>query len=290
MDTHKPIIREMLMSFLREDLGMGDITTWAVVPADVSVDSQIIVKEEAVIAGLHEASLIFEMAGAKFKARVEEGVEVPAGTIIAEVKGSGRAVLSAERTALNMLMRMTGIATLTRRLINMVREAGLEVRIAATRKTAPGLRFFDKRAVVIGGGDPHRFRLDDAVLIKDNHVRIAGSIKEAIRRARSAVSFAKSIEVEARTVEEALEAAESGVDIIMLDNMSPEEAGRAIRMLEEVGLRDKVMIEISGGVTEDNLLEYARLRPEIISLGFLTHSVRAVDMSLEVVGIHAGSS
>jgi nicotinate-nucleotide pyrophosphorylase (carboxylating) len=286
----EPIIRERLMSFLREDLGMGDITTWAVVPAYVHIDARIIVKEKAVIAGLYEASLLFETVGAKFQARVEEGEEVPAGTVIAGVKGSGRAILSAERTALNILMRMSGIATLTRRLVKKIREAGLNVRIAATRKTAPGLRFFDKRAVVIGGGDPHRFRLDDAFLIKDNHIRIAGGIGEAVRRTRSAASFSKKIEVEARTEEEALVAAESGADIIMLDNMSLEEARRTLRKLEDAGLREKVTIEISGGITEANLLEYARLRPDVISLGFLTHSVRAVDMSLEVAEILDGSS
>lgn len=290
MKIPEPIIRERLMSFLREDLGMGDITTWAVVPAYVHIDARIIVKEKAVIAGLYEASLLFETVGAKFQARVEEGEEVPAGTVIAGVKGSGRAILSAERTALNILMRMSGIATLTRRLVKKIREAGLNVRIAATRKTAPGLRFFDKRAVVIGGGDPHRFRLDDAFLIKDNHIRIAGGIGEAVRRTRSAASFSKKIEVEARTEEEALVAAESGADIIMLDNMSLEEARRTLRKLEDAGLREKVTIEISGGITEANLLEYARLRPDVISLGFLTHSVRAVDMSLEVAEILDGSS
>jgi len=156
---------------------------------------------------------------------------------------------------------MSGIATLTRRFVKMIREAGLNVKVAATRKTAPGLRFFDKKAVLIGGGDPHRFRLDDAFLIKDNHIRIAGDVKEAIRRARLAASFSKKIEVEVQTIEEALEAAKSGADIIMLDNMTVEEAEQTITALEAEGFRDKVAIEISGGITETNLLEYARLKP-----------------------------
>jgi len=273
------------MDFLREDIGMGDITTEAIVPAETEVRAQIIAKEPAVIAGLFESSLLFDAIGVRFQARVEDGDEVEAGTILAEIKGKGQAILSVERTVLNILMRMSGIATMTRRLVKMICEAGLNVRIAATRKTAPGLRFFDKKAVLIGGGDPHRFRLDDAFLIKDNHIRIAGGIKEAIRRARSVASFSKKIEIEVQTEEEALEAAEAGVDIIMLDNMTLEEAERAIKILEAADLREKVEIEISGGITESNLLDYARLNPDIISLGFLTHSVRAADISLEVIEI-----
>jgi len=281
----KPILYEKLMSFLREDVGMGDITTEAIVPAETMIRAQIIVKEPAVIAGLYESSLLFEMIGVSFKSRVEDGAEVSAGTILAEIEGRGRAVLSAERTVLNILMRMSGIATATRRLVKMIQEAGLDVKIAATRKTAPGLRFFDKKAVLIGGGDPHRFRLDDAFLIKDNHIRIARSIEEAIRRARLAASFSKKIEIEVQTGEEALKAAKSGVDIIMLDNMTLEEAEQTIRTLEAAGLRDKVVIEISGGITEKNLLDYARLKPDVISLGSLTHSVKAIDISLEVIEI-----
>jgi len=278
----RSILRERLMDFLREDTGMGDLTTEAVVPAEVRVEAHIVVNEPAVIAGLYETSILFEIVEAEFKAEVEDGAEVSAGTIIAEINGSGRAILSAERTALNILMRMSGIATITRKLVSMIRGEGLNVRVAATRKTAPGLRYFDKRAVAIGGGDPHRFRLDDAILIKDNHVRIAGGVGEAIRRARSAISFSKKLEVEAKTVYEALEAAKAGADIIMLDNMSVGEVEEAIRSLRDKGLRDRVLIEVSGGIDENNILEYARLKPDVISLGFLTHSVRAVDMSLEV--------
>jgi len=277
-----PILHEKLMSFLKEDIGMGDITTEAIVPAETEVQAQIIAKEPAVIAGLLEASLLFQMLDVRFQARVEDGAEVAAGAILAEVKGRGRAILSAERTVLNILMRMSGIATVTRRLVKMIRESGLNVRVAATRKTAPGLRYFDKKAVLIGGGDPHRFRLDDAFLIKDNHVKIAGGIEKAIRKARSSASFSKKIEVEVQTKEEALEAARSGADIIMLDNMTLEEAEETLKALEDAGLRSKVTIEISGGITEKNLLDYAELKPDVISLGSLTHSVKAVDISLEI--------
>jgi len=281
----KAILRERLMEFLREDLGMGDVTTEAVVPVEVMVSAHIIAKEPMVVAGLYETSVIFEAIGVDFKAKVRDGEKVDAGTVLAEVYGRARDILSAERTVLNILMRMSGIATQTRRLVETVRRAGFNVRIAATRKTAPGLRLLDKRAVVIGGGDPHRFRLDDAVLIKDNHVRVAGGVREAIRRARSAASFSKKIEVEVQSLEEALESAECGVDILMLDNMSVEEAKRTIKALEDRGLREKVIIEVSGRIDEKNILEYAKLGPDVISVGALTHSVRAADISLEVVKI-----
>ena len=281
----KAILRERLMEFLREDLGMGDVTTEAVVPAEAMVSAHIIAKEAMVVAGLYEASVIFEAIGVDFKAKVRDGEKVDAGTVLAEVYGRARDILSAERTVLNILMRMSGIATQTRRLVETVRRAGFNVRIAATRKTAPGLRLLDKRAVVIGGGDPHRFRLDDAVLIKDNHVRVAEGVREAVQRARSAASFSKKIEVEVQSLEEALEAAECGVDILMLDNMSVEEAKRTIKALEDRGLREKVIIEVSGRIDEKNILEYAELGPDVISVGALTHSVRAADISLEVVKI-----
>jgi len=281
----KAILRERLMEFLREDLGMGDVTTEAVVPAEVMVSAHMIAKEPMVVAGLYEVSVIFEAIGVNFKAKARDGEKVDAGTVLAEVYGRARDILSAERTVLNILMRMSGIATQTRRLVETVRKAGFNVRIAATRKTAPGLRLLDKRAVAIGGGDPHRFRLDDAVLIKDNHVRVAGGVREAVQRARSATSFSKKIEVEVQSLEEALEAAECGVDILMLDNMSVEEAKRTIEALEDRGLRGKVVIEVSGRIDEKNILEYAELGPDVISVGSLTHSVRAADISLEIVKI-----
>jgi len=281
----KAILRERLMEFLREDLGMGDVTTEAVVPAEVVVFAYIIAKESIVVAGLYEASVIFEAIGVDFRAKVKDGEKVDAGTVLAEVYGRAQDILSAERTVLNILMRMSGIATQTRRLVETVRKAGFNVRIAATRKTAPGLRLLDKKAVALGGGDPHRFRLDDAVLIKDNHIRVAGGVREAVQRARSAASFSKKIEVEVQSSEEALEAAECGVDILMLDNMSVEEAKRTIEALEDRGLREKVVIEVSGRIDEKNILEYAELGPDVISVGALTHSVRAADISLEVVEV-----
>ncbi len=276
-------LKEQLMNFLSEDVGFGDITTDAVVPAASKVRAHIIVKEPTVVAGISEAKTFFEMIGASFTAKVEDGDEVTPETVIAEVEGEGRTVLMAERTILNILMRMSGIATTTRKLVEKISDAGLSVRIAATRKTAPGLRYFDKKAVLIGGGDPHRLRLDDAYLIKDNHLKIAGGVKEALEKVRSVASFYKKVEVEAKTVKQAIEAAKSGADIVMLDNMTLKEASATMKALAGLNLGGRVLIEISGGVTQEKLLEYAKLKPDVISLGLLTHSVRAIDVSLEVV-------
>lgn len=285
MSLPEQLLKEKIRGFLEEDIGLGDITTELIVPLGVRVRAQIIVKEEAVVAGLQELKVLFNMVNAKISFFVHEGEKVPPNTVIAEIEGEGREILAVERTALNILSRMCGVATATRRLINKIKDAGLNVRVAATRKTAPGLRYFDKRAIIVGGGDPHRFRLDDQILIKDNHVAIAGSIEEALRRVHSAASFSKKIEVEAKTPEQAIKAAELGADIIMLDNMTVEEARKAIKALEEMKLRSSILIEISGRINEENIIRYAELKPDIISVGELTHSVRSVDVSLEVIEV-----
>lgn len=279
------LLEEKLRDFLEEDIGLGDITTNLVVPPGTNVCAQIIVKEAAIIAGIDEVKEIFDIVGVKFMPKVSEGDRVQPNTVIALVEGDGRAVLYVERTVLNLLSRMCGVATETRRLLEKVREAGLNVRIAATRKTIPGMRYFDKKAVMIGGGDTHRFRLDDQILIKDNHIAIAGSLEEAIRRVRSSVSFSKKIEVEAKSVSEAITAAKLGVDIIMLDNMSVDDVKKVIEAIKGLGLRDKVLIEVSGRINESNILEYARLNPDIISIGAITHSARAIDISLDIIEV-----
>jgi len=283
LELPKAILREKLLDFLKEDVGMGDVTSEAVIPPGLEAEAQVIAKESCIVAGLSEAKVLFETLNIKVIKSVKDGDEVNPGAIIAEIKGEGRAILTAERTALNILTRMSGIATTTRRFLKKAREHKRDLHIAATRKTAPGLMYFDKRAVEIGGGDTHRFRLDDAVLIKDNHIAMAGGIEPAIRRARSAASFAKKIEVEVKNQEEALNVAQLGVDVIMLDNMTLDEVKESIENLKRCGLRDKVLIEVSGGVTEENIAQYAEAEPDIISLGVLTHSVKAVDMSLEIV-------
>lgn len=284
------LLRERLIRFLEEDIGFGDVTTELIIPDGVEVTAQIVAKEPMVAAGVLEVTVLFEIVGVKVIRSADDGSEVSPGEVVIEVRGPARAILTVERTALNILMRMSGIATATRRLVNKIREAGLGTRIAATRKTAPGLRYFDKRAVITGGGDPHRSSLDEAILIKDNHIAILGDVEKAVRKARSAASFTKKVEVEVRTPKEAVEAAKLGADIIMLDNMAPSEVESAMKLLRAEGLRDKVLIEVSGGITEENILEYARLKPDVISLGFLTHSARAIDLSLEIKTVEADAS
>lgn len=271
------------MSFLEEDVGFGDLTSELVIPRGLRAKGLIVAKRDGVVAGVREAEAIFEQLGVKVEVKRDDGETVRQGDVIMKVDGEARNILMAERTVLNILMRMSGIATETRRVLEKIREAGLNVRVAATRKTAPGLRALDKRAVTIGGGDTHRLRLDDAVLVKDNHIALVGSISEAVRRAREKLSFTKKIEVEVETVEEALEAARSGADIVMLDNMQPDTIRLVVRSLKEQGLYEKVLLEASGGITADNILEYASAGVHIISLGYLTHSCRALDMSLEIL-------
>jgi nicotinate-nucleotide pyrophosphorylase (carboxylating) len=274
------------MEFLEEDIGLGDITTNAVVEDEERIEAQIIFKEPAVVAGQSEVKSFLRTLGVNVSVLVEDGIEVGKGTVVTKLEGDARTILSVERTILNLQARMAGIATKTMHIINKIKKIAPSVKIAATRKTAPGLRYFDKISVAIGGGDTHRYGLDDAILIKDNHVIIAGGIDEAIHRVRSKASFTKKIEVEVRNAKEAMKAAKAKVDIIMLDNMSLKEIGRTIQLLEKYGLRNNVLIELSGQITEENVGQYARFNPDVISMGLLTHSIKAIDISLEIVKVN----
>jgi len=279
------ILKDRLRRFLEEDVGQGDLTTMLTVPPGVVAEAEVIVKEAGVVAGLEEALTLLESSGLRATALTTDGAEVKGKTAVIRVSGPARTLLSLERTLLNLLARMSGIATATRRLVERARSSGYETRIACTRKVAPGLLYFDKRAVMLGGGDTHRLHLDDMVLIKDNHLAVIGDVKRALKRVRDAVSFSKKVEVEVSTVGGALEAAEAGADIIMLDNFSPEQVREALEALERKGLRRKVLVEASGGITEQNILEFAATGADILSLGELTDSVKALDVSLDVVRV-----
>lgn len=278
------VLEEKLKKILAEDVGQGDVTSAAVVPKNLVVDSVIIAKEEGIIAGIEEAMILAKSLGLNAKPEAADGDVIKNGDLILKISGNARAILSAERTMLNLLSRMSGIATTTRSLSEMLQKANLNVKVAATRKTAPGLQYFDKKAVLIGGGDPHRLRLDDMILIKDNHIAIAGSVEKAIKKAKTA-SFSKKIEVEVSSISDALKAAKAGVDIVMLDNFPPQKVKDAVRSLKKAGFFGKVLLEVSGGITEQNLLEYASAQVDLISMGSLTHSVKALDMSLEIVNV-----
>ncbi len=279
------ILREKLRKMLEEDVGFGDITTEIIVPENLKVKAQIIAKESGVIAGIEDISVLFKELNINIESAISDGSKVNAGTVIMEIEGPAKSILTCERTILNLLMRMSGIATLTHQMIREAKKVNPKVIVAGTRKTAPGLRYFDKKAIKIGGGDTHRLRLDDCILIKDNHVVIAGGVKEAIKRAKEAVSFTKKIEVEVQSMEDALAAAKEGADIIMLDNMKPEEIKKVIKKLKEEGLREKVLIEASGRINLENIKEYASTGVDIVSLGYITHSVKSLDISLEIIEI-----
>lgn len=274
-----------LEAFLEEDLGFGDLTSEVLLPSGLQARAWIRAKERALIAGVEEATLLFELRGVKVTEWMPDGSEAKPGDTVMALEGSARMILGVERTALNLLARMSGVATATRRMVVKLKTAGFSTRVAATRKTAPGLRYFDKRATSIGGGDPHRLRLDDAALIKDNHLALLGSVTEAVSLAREGVSFTKKVEVEVKTPAEAVEAARAHADIVMLDNMTPGQAAEALQRLREEGLREAVMVEASGGVNEENLLDYARLGVDVISVGALTYSSKAVDLSLDIEAI-----
>ena len=273
---------------LAEDLGFGDLTSRLVVPEDAWAVAEIVANEEGMLAGVEEAAYAFELLGCRVLEAKPDGSRVRPGEVVLRVEGPARALLAAERTALNFIMRMSGIATATAKMVELARKANPRVRIAATRKTAPCLRYFDKKAVELGGGDTHRLRLDDCVLIKDNHIAIVGSVAEAVRRAREAISFTKKVEVEVSSPEEALEAARAGADIIMLDNFTIEQVREAIKRLEEAGLRDRVIVEASGHMRPENVAEYAAAGVDVISSGYLTHSARALDFSMNMVRARRG--
>jgi len=285
MSLPKKILEEKLRRFVEEDVGHGDVTTFYTVPLGIVVKAEIIAKEKGVIAGLEEATTLLESFGLQAKALVEDGSRIREKTKILQIEGDATTLLSIERTLLNLLSRMSGIATVTNRLTEKIRNAGYETRVACTRKTAPGLSYFDKKAVIIGGGDAHRWGLDDMVLIKDNHTVISGSVKEALEKVREKGSFSKKIEVEVTNVNDALEAARMGVDIVMLDNFTPKQVLDAVNMLKKKRLRNKILVEASGGITEQNILEYAEAGVDIVSLGEITQSAKALDLSLEIVDV-----
>ena len=261
---------------MEEDVGYGDITTESVLSGEAEALGEVVVKQKGVLAGIAEAKALLEYFSLSAEALKRDGDEVSPGEVVLRVEGSAASMLMLERVVLNLLMRMSGIATATRRLAEVAQRYG--VRIAGTRKTTPGFRYFEKRAIAIGGGDTHRFRLDDAVLIKDNHLALT-ELKEAVRRAMEA-GFTKKVEVEVANVEQALEALEAGADIVMLDNFSVEEAARAIPLIRE--RHPDAVIELSGGITPENIESYARLRPDVISTGYITTRAAWLDMSLAV--------
>ncbi|OLE71458.1 carboxylating nicotinate-nucleotide diphosphorylase [Candidatus Bathyarchaeota archaeon] len=277
------MVENAIRSFLAEDLGYGDITTNVLVDSERKGEGRVVCRENAVIAGIEEAVILLELVGCQGTAKTRDGGRVKAGTMILSARGPARALLGVERTLLNLLSHMSGVATSTADLVSIAnKESRDKIRIACTRKTLPGLRYFEKRAVELGGGDTHRLRLDDAVLIKDNHLELAGSVGACVRKAKERVSFTRKVEVEVTNPDQAVEAAEAGADIVLLDNMTPKEVASSVSLLMSRGLRDRVLVETSGGIRRENLASYARTGVDVISVGAITHSAPAVDVSLEI--------
>ena len=267
---------------LEEDEGFSDITSNALIDKDYNVSGQIISKDTGIAAGMDIVYDLFDNKGVEVTKLVEDGSLINKGDVLFELLGNARDILLLERTALNISMRMSGVATSTYNIIKKVQDINPNIRIAGTRKTSPAFAKFDKEAISIGGGDTHRFALDDMVLIKDNHIATVGSVEEALKRAIENTSFTKKIEIEVENIDDAVLVAQMGADIVMLDNFNPDEISECLNKLEELGLRDNVLIEVSGGITKDNILDYAGLNIDIISLGALTHSTRSLDFSLRI--------
>jgi nicotinate-nucleotide pyrophosphorylase (carboxylating) len=272
-------IDAVLLNALREDSGNGDVTTLPLIPSDHVSEAVIIAKQGLVVAGMPFAERVFHLVddSIKLKTLKREGVWTKAGSVIARVRGKSRSLLIAERTALNLFQRMSGIATLTREYVNEVK--GLKVKIADTRKTAPGLRFFDKYAVRTGGGENHRFGLYDGVLIKDNHIAAVGGLGRAVKLARANVHHLLKVEVEAGNMTEVKEALKAGADVIMLDNMPAEKMKKAVQMIRSHA--PYVIIEASGNIDRGNVRKVAGTGVDLISVGALTHSAPAADVSLQ---------
>jgi len=274
------VLIDYLLHFIEDDAPFGDVTSAAVIP-DITCNAVIRAEQPGVIAGIKEVSLLFSHFGVSVKALVQDGDTVGRGDSLLLLNGGAKEILLIERTSLNIIGRMSGIATETRRIADIVSVINPSCRVAATRKTCPGFQVLDKKAVKIGGGDPHRMNLSDGILIKDNHLVLV-PLLTAIHNGKKASAYTK-IEVEVETSDDALLASKAGADIIMLDNMSPEKISQTIDILKHEGLRDHVIIEISGGINERKLPEYAALDVDVISLGALTHSVKNFSVNLEIL-------
>jgi nicotinate-nucleotide pyrophosphorylase (carboxylating) len=280
-DSASPEAEPIVRAALLEDIGRGgDLTTEAIVEPQRTARARIAAREGGIVAGAGIASLAFRLLDERMQiaTRVADGERVEAGQTVADIEGNARAILTAERTALNLLGHLSGIATATRTFVELV--AGTGARIADTRKTTPGLRALEKYAVRCGGGANHRFGLDDGVLIKDNHLALAGSIHAAVSAARARAGHMVKIEIEVDTLEQLREALSEPIDAVLLDNMSVPQLTEAVRMVAR-----RVLTEASGGVSAENVGEIARTGVDLISVGWLTHSAPALDFGLDMSSV-----
>lgn len=285
MDLNMMDLKKIIETSLAEDVGTGDITTNSTVPTDYKTKAIIFAKEPGIVAGIPVAEAVFRYLAPEisFTPRVEDGAQLAAGDVIAEVAGNARAILTGERLALNFLQRMSGIASRTASLVEKIKL--YPARVVDTRKTTPGLRMLEKYAVKVGGGFNHRYGLYDAVLIKDNHIKVAGGITQAILAARHNVAHTIKIEVEVESLEGVTEALEARADIIMLDNMDHATMKEAVKMID-----GRALVEASGGINEETIVSVAKTGVDLISVGALTHSIKSLDISLDIGEIKARSN
>ena len=270
-------IKKELLRFVSEDIQSGDVTS--VLLPKKKIKAKIISRQEGVLAGVKFAGDIFRLKGCSVKIIKKDGAKLKSNQIILQISGNAGTVLSCERTALNLLSRMSGIATQTNFLVSKIRKINRKIKLYSTRKTAPGLRFFDKEAVAIGGGHKHRMSLNDMVMIKDNHLLVTNSMEGIIKNARKRH---KHVEVEVENKRDAILATSSGATIVMLDNFSPVQIKKTITELQKKKLRNKIKLEASGGINSKNISAYAKTGVDIISVGSITNSVKGLDLSLEV--------
>ena len=266
--------KKQLLQFLAEDIGKGDITSALLTKKKISV--KIISREKGIIAGSKYAKEIFNLKGCEAKILIKDGSKIKPNQTIMKITGNASKILTCERTALNIITRMSGIATQTNQLVKKI---PIKTKLYATRKTAPGLRYFDKEAVEIGGGKKHRLRLDEMVMIKDNHIAVEKSLLSLIKKTKKKY---KKFEVEVENTQDAVLAAQEGATIIMLDNFSPIQIIKTIKILKNKKLRKNDLLEASGGINSKNISKYGKTGVDIISIGSITNSVKGIDVSLEI--------
>ncbi len=281
MSFNRLIIERKIREFIEEDCTFIDVSS-DFIPDNSTVSAKIISKSNGFISGLEELAILFEILKVDINFKKKDGENIEKGDIILELRGNTKNILIGERVGLNLVTHMSAITTTTREYVNLVKSSGKKVKIAATRKTIPGLRIFEKKAVLMGGGETHRFSLDDMILLKDTHLKYYnGDVKKLLVEVKAKASFSKKIEIEIENVDDVLIAAKNGADIIMLDNMSPDQVEDAITILRNHKLRDNVIIEVSGGINKETIVDYIIADPDIISIGNLTQFPSTqVDLSL----------
>ncbi|MFX1409344.1 MAG: carboxylating nicotinate-nucleotide diphosphorylase [Promethearchaeota archaeon] len=270
MSYNKIIIEQKIKEFLREDCSYLDVSS-KFISEEAQGSAKIIVKSEGYVSGLEELKILYDLSNVSTNFLKKDGDGVNKGDVIVELKGKTKDILFGERVGLNLITHMSSITTTVKCFVKLIKNSGKNVKIACTRKTIPGMRIFEKKAVELGGGDSHRFSLSDMILLKDTHLKhYNGDVENLLKSVKKSASFTKKIEIEIEKVEDVLVAAENGADIIMLDNMSPDMVEDAINLLKKNNLRECVIIEISGGINLDNIIDYLISEPDIISTGELT--------------------